>query len=137
MDSGSSHSFLSSTIAAQIQGVTSTARPVSVKVANGSSMHCSEEIPSAEWSVQGYTFHSNLKIIPLSSFDMIVGMDWLKAYSPMKIHWLQRWISLPHGRSTAILHGMSPPTQDCQLLQLFLVVADSPSDQHEHLHPDI
>ncbi|CAD6264066.1 unnamed protein product [Miscanthus lutarioriparius] len=106
IDSGSNHSFLSSTVAAQLQGVTPTTRPVIVKVANGGSMQCSEEIPSAEWSVQGYTFHSNLKIVPLSSFDMIVGMDWLEAFSPMKIHWLQRWISLPYGCSTAVLHGI-------------------------------
>ena len=68
---------------------------------------------------------------------MIVGMDWLEAFSPMKINWLQRWISLPYGRSTAVLHGMSSPPQDCQLLQLFMVATDSPSDRPETIHPDI
>ena len=68
---------------------------------------------------------------------MIVGMDWLEAFSPMKINWLQRWISLPYGRSTTVLHGMSSPAQDCQLLQLFMVATDSPSDRPETIHPDI
>ncbi|CAD6232454.1 unnamed protein product [Miscanthus lutarioriparius] len=105
VDSGSSHSFLSSSIAAQLAIVTHTSRPISVRLADGGTMQCTEELSAAEWSVQGYSFHSNFKILPLSSFDMIVGMDWLEAFSLMKIHWLQRWISLPYGRSTAVLHG--------------------------------
>jgi hypothetical protein len=64
-------------------------------------------------------------------------MDWLEAFSPMKIHWLQRWISLPYGRSTAVLHGISPTSQDCQLLQLFLVSPNSPGVQSEAVHPDV
>lgn len=55
----------------------------------------------------------------------------------MKIHWLQRWISLPYGRSTAVLHGLSSPPQDCQMLQLFTVATDSPSYQSTTIHSDI
>jgi hypothetical protein len=39
----------------------------------------------AVWSIQGYEFHSNLKVLPLASYDMILGMDWLEAFSPMKV----------------------------------------------------
>jgi hypothetical protein len=44
----------------------------------------------AAWSVQGLQFTSTLKIFPLTTFDMILGMDWLEQYSPMKIHWLEK-----------------------------------------------
>jgi hypothetical protein len=134
VDSGSSHSFLSSSVATQLPGVSPVPKPVSVTVANGGSMQCTAELVSAEWSVQGYSFHSNLKILPLTSFDMIVGMDWLEAFSPMKIHWLQRWISFPYGRSTVVLHGLSPSTQDCQLLQLLLVAPESSDAQFEEVY---
>lgn len=100
VDSGSSHSFLSSSIAAKCAGVTTTSRPISVRLADGgtiqckqglpATIQCKQELPATEWSIQGYSFHSNFKILHLSSFDMIVGMDWLEAFSPMKIHWLQR-----------------------------------------------
>lgn len=137
VDFGSSHSFLSSSIAAQLPGVTHTFKPISVRLANGSIMQCTEELPAAVWSVQGYTFHSNFKILPLSSFDMIMGMDWLEAFSPMKIHWLQRWLCIPYGRSTVVLHGISPPSNDCQLLQLFLVSSELPTSQPEAVHLEV
>lgn len=137
VDSGNNHSFLSSAVASRIQGISHISKPVSVTLADGASMRCTEEIVSAEWSVQGYSFHSNLKILPLSCFDMIVGMDWLEAFSPMKIHWLQRWMSFPYGGSTAVLRGLSPSSQEFQLLQLFLVSEDTTIDQFTEVHPDI
>jgi hypothetical protein len=58
------------------------AKMVQVKVADGSSVPYSDEIPLAVWPVQGFTFHSNLKLLPLGGFDLILGMDWLEAFSP-------------------------------------------------------
>ena len=66
--------------------------PTSVKIADGGSVPCTAQIPYAEWSIQGYVFHSTLKLIPIGTYDMILGMDWLQAFSPMKVHWLQRWV---------------------------------------------
>lgn len=86
VDSGSSHSFLSTFFASVLPGVKPMAKTVQVKVADGSSVPCSDEIPLAVWSVQGFTFHSNLKLLPLGGFDLILGMDWLEAFSPMKVH---------------------------------------------------
>jgi len=75
LDSGSSNSFVSSSVAAKLPGVQPLLTPVSVQVADGGTVQCSQEIPSAEWSVQGHTFHSTLKVLDLGAFDMIVGMD--------------------------------------------------------------
>jgi hypothetical protein len=36
--------------------------------------------------LQGYSFHSDLRVLKLKSFDMIIGMDWLEQFSPMQIH---------------------------------------------------
>lgn len=46
---------------------------------------CDTEILMAEWMVQQYRFHSTLKVLDISCYDMIVGMDWLQAFSLMKI----------------------------------------------------
>lgn len=85
IDSGSSHSFLSSTVAATIPNVQKLSSPMSVIVADGSTIICSAEIQYAKWVVQGHSFHSTLRILQLGTYDMIVGMDWLEAFSPMKI----------------------------------------------------
>lgn len=95
VDSGSSHSFINSSVASRLSGVCALPAVVAVQVADGSSVPCSQEIPTAVWSVQGYEFHSSLKVLPLGSFDMILGMDCLEAFSPMKVHWAQKWISIP------------------------------------------
>lgn len=58
--------------------------------------------------MQGFEFHSNLKLLPLGGFDMILGMDWLEAFSPMKVHWANKWISIPYGDRQILLQGLLP-----------------------------
>jgi hypothetical protein len=84
LDSGSTSSFLGTKLAGSLKGVQPLSSPTSVKVADGGSVPCTAQIQYAEWSIQGYTFHSTLKLIPIGTYDMILGMDWLQAFSPMK-----------------------------------------------------
>jgi hypothetical protein len=86
LDFGSSNSFLSESVSVSLQGVSQTASVIKVKVANGTMLSSSTKLLGAEWQVQGFSFCSDLKILPLQSFDMILGMDWLEAFSLMKIH---------------------------------------------------
>jgi hypothetical protein len=90
-----------------------------VKVVDGSSIHCSSHILDAEWSVQGFRFHSSLKLLPLGSFDLILCMDWLEAFSPMKVDWVQKKLSIPYGSRHITLHGLQPNDAQCLLLQLY------------------
>lgn len=103
VDSGSSHSFISESVASCLKGAEPLPVAVNVKAANGQTLQCSYQFPAALWSVHGYTFCSDLKILPLAAYDMIVGMDWLEAHSPMKVHWKQKWMSIPYNGSTAFL----------------------------------
>lgn len=86
LDSGSTHTFVSAALATDHPGVQHLIPPVHVKVANGQILQCSQFIPDAEWSVQGIPFRTDLKLLPLSSYDMILGMDWLSSHSPMRVH---------------------------------------------------
>lgn len=76
-----------------------------VKVANGGIMQCSSVVPQVEWRIQGYVFQQDLKVLPLQHYDMILGMDWLEAYSPMRVHWRQKWLSITYNRSLVTLYG--------------------------------
>ena len=103
VDSGSSHSFLSSCIATGLPNLSPLPKPMTVRVADGGSLLCSAEVSCAEWSVQGYTFHSTLRILQLGSYDMIVGMDWLEAFSPMRVDWQHKWMNIPYGQHHVVL----------------------------------
>lgn len=125
VDSGSTHSFLSSSVASKLTGVQALPIPVAVKIADGGSLSCVAELSSVEWSVQGVPFHSNLKILPLGIYDMILGMDWLEAFSPMKINWQHKLMSITYGHKQLVLHGTIPDTPECSVVQLFHIAADT------------
>lgn len=124
VDSGSTHSFLNTVVAKHLPGLQSLAKPVSVQVANGLQISCDSEIPMAEWSIQQYCFHSTLKVLDIGTYDMIIGMDWLQAFSPMKIDWQQKWLQIPYGSSSIVLHGIHPEETSCSLVQLYHIASD-------------
>jgi len=60
-------------------------------------------LPRALWFIGDLAFHSNLKILPLKAYDIIIGMDWLESFSPMTVHWQQKWLQIPYGDQTVLL----------------------------------
>jgi hypothetical protein len=67
---------------------------------------------------------------------MILGMDWLEAFSPMKVHWANKWISIPYGDRQILLQGLLPEQPTAQLLQL-LHVASTDSVAAPPVSPEI
>lgn len=49
---------------------------------------------------------------------MIVGMDWLEAFSPMKVDWLNKWMSIPYGPRHVVLQGLLLDSAQSPVLQL-------------------
>jgi hypothetical protein len=87
VDSGSSHTFLSTKIGSSLPHLQPLQPTLAVQVANGEILQCTQHLPQALWSVQGCNFTTDLKLLPLQSYDMILGLDWLSSFSPMHIHW--------------------------------------------------
>lgn len=85
LDSGSSHSFISTVVAQSIQGITTTAKTLQVQVANGDNLQCSQELVNTTWTISGVSFTLTLIVLQLSTYDLIVGMDWLETHSPMLV----------------------------------------------------
>jgi hypothetical protein len=106
LDSDSSHSFLSTQVAAHVTGLSQMPQKLSVKVANGSVMNCSQELLGVVWSLSCYEFKSNLRVLPLQTYDLIIGMDWLEMFSPMMVHWYNKWLLLPYKGSWIKLMGL-------------------------------
>jgi hypothetical protein len=105
MDSGSSHTFIRQTLADQLVGSTMMAQPFAVQVANGGQLVCASELKACLWSIHSYEFQSNIKIIPLQFYDMIVGMDWSEQHSPMQVDWLHKCMLFPHKGQMIQLQG--------------------------------
>jgi hypothetical protein len=137
IDSGSSHSFLNSSLAAGLQGITKLFSPIQVQVANGQVICCSESLSQATWSMGGYQFQTDLKVLPLSSYDMIVGLDWLEAFSPMKVHWKDKWMSIPYQDTTVLLLGENVVLPIGTVLQLYSVQEAVPVPLQVNIPADI
>jgi hypothetical protein len=83
VDSGSSSSFLSEDVAKQLSTQTLVAIHSSVQVAGGGLLTSFGILHNLSWTVQGVSFCSSFRVLPLKAYDVILGMDWLEHHSPM------------------------------------------------------
>jgi hypothetical protein len=105
LDSGSSSSFISETVAAKLQNISVQSSPCRVRIAGGGILPSAATLLNVPWSVGQYTFTSDLRVLPLTAFDMIIVMDWLESFSPMQAHWKDKWLSIPYEGTSVILQG--------------------------------
>lgn len=113
IDSGSSHSFLDTQVAHKFQGVQPLQKVLSVKVANGGIMLCSQLILHCAWWVQGVGFHTDFKLLSLGVYDVILGMDWLVTLGTMNIDWAAKWMEYQLGNKTIRIQGIQTQTEHC------------------------
>ena len=85
VDSGRTHYFIDDQVGQKFPGIRKLNHPLSVRIANGGTIHCCQELPNCTWWMQGYNFRSDFGILPLGLYDVILGMDWLEFFSPMQI----------------------------------------------------
>jgi hypothetical protein len=111
INSGSSHSFIDEQTAKGLLGWQILSNPVQVQVANGETLRCTHQLPKQLWGIQGHSFYTTFKILPLQRYDVILGMDWLGANSPMVIHWIDCWVSFTQNNQLIKLQGISPTPQ--------------------------
>jgi hypothetical protein len=79
VDYGSSHSFVSSKVASELTGVSSLLCLLSVKVANGNVRYLI--LSWSNWLGKFRGFKSDMKVIPLQHYDVILGYEWLEFQS--------------------------------------------------------
>jgi hypothetical protein len=86
VDSGSSHSFVSSSFLLQTEIRPINVKAMQVKVANGDILTSSHQVDRLEWWAQGHTFHTTMRVLDISAYDAILGYDWVCSHSPMIYH---------------------------------------------------
>jgi hypothetical protein len=75
IDSGSSHSFLNSSMVDKAQCALTPTNYMKVKVANGQTILSSHSVKAFSWWIQGHTFHMDVRVLDLAAYDLILGMD--------------------------------------------------------------
>jgi hypothetical protein len=136
VDSGSSHTFVSAGLAARLQLPSRAIVPLRVKVANGGMLECTRELPNVLWSTQGLQFTTSFKILPLGSYDIILGFDWLSTHSPMKVHWAEQTMNFELDGRTVYLSGAQVDATQCTAVsaeQLWSLVQKSQVARVMHL----
>ncbi|CAD6210401.1 unnamed protein product [Miscanthus lutarioriparius] len=107
LDSGSSTSFISESVAAQLSQVSVKPSSCQVRIAGGGTFTSAVTLLVVQWSIGQLCFTSDLWVLPLTAFDMIIGMDWLESFSPMQVHWQLKQLVIPYEGSTVLLQGES------------------------------
>jgi hypothetical protein len=115
VDSGSSTSFINSQLAAQMHGAKPLPQACKVNVADGTQYQCTSYIPACPWSIGNHQFHTDMKILPLGSFDAILGMDWLEQHNP-DIDWVKKTLTIQQSQSNILLQGHRQHILQCSAI---------------------
>jgi hypothetical protein len=137
VDSGSSASFISSALISRLTQLSSVAAQTEVCVAGGGVLHSPAVCKQLQWSVADCSFFTDFCLLPLCSYDIIVGMDWLESFSPMQIHWQQKWLLIPYFGQWVLLQGIDAELPDKLLLQVCELTDVAVSASAPSLHPAI
>nr|AQA29564.1 integrase core domain protein [Zea mays] len=78
-----------------------------------------------------------LQVLPLQSFDVILGLDWLETFSPMEVHWKQRWMLIPYHGVQVLLQGETVEPVDELLVQISLSQVSVALTDEATLPPEI
>jgi len=125
LDSGSSNTFKRISLASKLSGRSDCQHPINVTVAKGNQMVYQQEFRQLSWTIQQCSFVSDVKVLPLSQYDLIVGMDWLVKHSPMKIDWKYKRILISYGSERVLLQGVLDTLPTGSMLQVTAVQDDS------------
>lgn len=86
----------------------------------------------ASWSLGGCEFPSTLRILQFQNYDLIVGMDWLEQFSPMWVHWADKWLTITYKGSPKQLFGFHSPKGQYSVVEL-CHIAELPDKDHSIL----
>ncbi|XP_022008416.1 uncharacterized protein LOC110907795 [Helianthus annuus] len=77
IDSGSTHNFLKERLAKKLGCEVASIAPVTVGVADGKKLTSTQVCKEFQWNMQGNWFTTEVLLLPLESYDMILGVQWL------------------------------------------------------------
>jgi len=83
IDSGSTHNFLNLATAKKLHCVIKKIPPLQVGVANEQYLLCPAMCKDFSWSLLGETFTTDVMLVTLGNYDMVLGIQWLASLGPI------------------------------------------------------
>jgi hypothetical protein len=108
LDSGSSHSFISSNFVALANLQPTPIQAKTVRLANGECLTATTSVPKLQWYIQGHTLTSDMIVLDMGPYDAILGYDWLRENSPMQFDWRKKTIQFSVDGKQVKLQGLPP-----------------------------
>ncbi|XP_039003082.1 uncharacterized protein LOC120129711 [Hibiscus syriacus] len=134
IDNGSTHSFLTHKwvdIGIQIK----TPYPLAITVANGQQLFSSAHCNKVEWQMQGHTFLHDFRLLKLGGSDMVLGVDWMKLFSPILMDFNNMTLSFDHQGEQICIQGQQPSSELQQISGATLLKMSAwDSDILGHVH---
>jgi hypothetical protein len=65
-----------------------------VTVAGGGTLTTDSMVSNYPFTIQKVKFHSDFRVLPLKGYDLVLGVSWLKKYTPTTFDWTKRTLSL-------------------------------------------
>jgi hypothetical protein len=84
VDTGNSGTFIDTKFALIAGCKVSTARTINVIVANGAELKGKASCTNCQYTVQGYKFKNDFRLLQLKGYDIILGTDWMLTHKPVK-----------------------------------------------------
>ncbi|KAL4281431.1 hypothetical protein GQ457_03G011630 [Hibiscus cannabinus] len=151
VDTGSTHSFVTPGWSKEGVELVQTT-PLLITVANGEQLQSTAKCNQLSWKMQGHTFQHDFRVLQMGGSDMVLGVDWMRTYSPILMDFNEMTLSFMKEGKQILLHGgkkdpvlklisedkMLKLTQKNPELQgeLFLFCAeDNDSDVPSTIHP--
>jgi hypothetical protein len=83
LDGGSTHSFIGEEAARRAGLPIQSSLRMTAIVANDECVACPGVIRDAAFTINGSTFHTDLFVMPLAGFDVVLGTRWLGTLGPI------------------------------------------------------
>lgn len=85
IDTSSTHNFLDTSVAAETGILTQSIQPLRVAVVGGNTMWSSKKCMGLRWASHGTCFETDVYLLPLAGFDMVLGMQWLRTLEVIQL----------------------------------------------------
>lgn len=71
--------------------------------------------------------YSSSQVPSSDFFDLVVGMDWLQQFSPMKVDWANKWMCISYRGTTVCLQGLLSSFPAGAVIELRLIALEEQS----------
>ena len=112
VDAGSSDSYIDSELVIALDIPYRMVSPFSVIVGNGACVTSKAICPRVRWEVNQHKFGFDLKVMELSGWHIVLGVDWMTHFSPITFDFHNLRISMEYEGEVVQLQGSS---EDCEL----------------------